>query len=458
MTETIGERSIRVLHVDDDPGFRGLVEEYLERIDENVTVVTVAEPHEVVERLDAGSFDCVVSDYQMPRMDGLELLRSVRQEYPNLPFVLFTGKGSEEIASEAIRAGVTHDLQKNGAESYELLANQVRNLVDQRRAEHRAKIARNRLLELYEQTDGFYSLDEDWEITYWNGQIADRIGRRPDDVIGREFWEVFPEAVDTRIHDRFREAMRTGENVEFEIEYEPHGYWAEIRAYPVDGVLFVHSRDVSEDKERERELQYRNELLESFASTVSHDLRNPLNVAEGNLQLAQETGDFDHLEEVAQAHNRMRNLIDELLHVARGDELEISRISLEGITDRAWDTVTTDGTTLKVDGDVQFECYESQLRRLFENLFWNAIDHGSARIIEVGPLADGFYVEDDGRGIPPDERDRVFESGFSTDEQSPGYGLSIVHGIVDIHGWDVDVVTGEDGGARFEITDVEVER
>jgi len=198
--------------------------------------------------------------------------------------------------------------------------------------------------------------------------------------------------------------------------------------------------------------------LESFASTVSHDLRNPLNVAEGELQLAQETGDFEHLDAVAQAHNRMRNLIDELLHAARGDELNVSTVSLPTVADRAWETVSSDAASLVLEGETTFESYESQLRRLFENLFWNAIDHGEATEIRVGPLDDGFYVEDDGSGVPSTLREQVFESGFSTDEESPGYGLSIVSGIVDVHGWEIDVVAAAGGGARFEITDVNPEQ
>ncbi|WP_336025165.1 response regulator [Halobellus salinisoli] len=458
MSEIPGDTSIQVLHIDDHPKFSDLVKTYVEKTDDRITVHTETDPRTAIDRLDSEPIDCLVSDYQMPGMDGLDVLETVRETYPNLPFILFTGQGNEQIASDAIKAGVTNYLQKDGVESYELLANRVQNLVSQRRSEHRAQIAQDRLVQLYEQTDGFYSLDEEWTVTYWNQQIAERTGLSPDEVVGAEFWEVFPEAVETEIYDNFETVMETREEMEFELQYEPHGYWVEIRAYPVDSGLFVHSRDISEKKERENEVQYRNEVLESFANTVSHDLRNPLNIAEGHLQLAQETGDFEYLEEVAQAHNRMRNLIDELLHVARGDELDLTDISLSESAGQAWETVSAKQGELIVEEEASFKAYESQLRRLFENLFWNALDHGDATEIRVGALSKGFYVEDNGSGIPSALRDEIFDSGFSTDESSSGYGLSIVDGIADMHDWEIAAVSSDHGGARFEITGVDIDR
>lgn len=448
------DSQILVLHVDDEQQVSELTAEFLERITDRFDVRTETNPHEVIDQLSANSIDCVISDYQMPGMDGIELLRAVREEYPNLPFILFTGKGSEEVASEAIEAGVTSYVQKGGSEVYDQLANAIQNAVSRRRSERRARIAQDRLLDLYEQTDGFYILNSDWQIVYWNQTIANRTSLTADEVLDETFWDVFPEATKTEVYDFFQNAMSSGEPTEFETYYDPLGYWAEVRAYPVENGLFVHSRDITQKQERDQELERRNNILESFANTVSHDLRNPLNVAEGKLQLAQETGDFEHLEEVAQAHNRMRNLIDELLRLARGEELELTVVSIQEITERAWGTVSSGSTDLILDADATVRAHESQLQRLFENLFWNAIEHGNASTIRVGLLDDGLFIEDDGPGIPPAERETVFDSGYSTDEGSPGYGLSIVKGIVETHTWDIKITEGNDGGARFEITGI----
>ncbi len=132
--------AIEVLHVDDDQGIGSLTREYLERVGTEMTVVTEDGGKPALDRLSETAFDCIVSDYDMPGMDGLEFLEAVRDREPKLPFILFTGKGSEDIASEAISAGVTDYLQKGvGTGQYELLANRIENAVSQYRAEKRAE-------------------------------------------------------------------------------------------------------------------------------------------------------------------------------------------------------------------------------------------------------------------------------------------------------------------------------
>jgi len=124
---------VRVLHVDDEPDFVETASTFLEREDDRLTVETTTRADEGLERLKKDSHDCVVSDYEMPRKDGIEFLESVRERCPTLPFILFTGKGSEEIASEAISAGVTDYLQKGtGTEQYTVLANRIENAVSAR--------------------------------------------------------------------------------------------------------------------------------------------------------------------------------------------------------------------------------------------------------------------------------------------------------------------------------------
>jgi DNA-binding NtrC family response regulator len=137
------EREICVLHVDDEPRFADLTQDFLERVDENFTVLTATGADAAQTRLGEEAVDCVVSDYDMPDNDGLELLERVRREYPDLPFILFTGKGSEEFASDAISAGVTDYLQKeSGTSQYRVLANRVRNAVSMARESHPRNVPR----------------------------------------------------------------------------------------------------------------------------------------------------------------------------------------------------------------------------------------------------------------------------------------------------------------------------
>jgi len=131
-------REIRVLHVDDDREFVELAQLMLEQESEALSVSIETGGEKGLEHIESSPVDCVVSDYDMPRSDGLEFLEAVREEHPDLPFVLFTGKGSEEIASAAISAGVSDYLQKvTTTDQFAVLANRIENLVRQARAEER---------------------------------------------------------------------------------------------------------------------------------------------------------------------------------------------------------------------------------------------------------------------------------------------------------------------------------
>ncbi|MFB6301464.1 MAG: PAS domain S-box protein [Haloferacaceae archaeon] len=220
------------------------------------------------------------------------------------------------------------------------------------------------------------------------------------------------------------------------------------------------SRWVSYELQRRQaneRLNEQNEQLEQFASIVSHDLRNPLNVAVGRLDLAMEECDSEHLDHVSQAHDRMRTLIDGLLQLAlEGEELnETQQVDLRAFSEDCWRNVDTESATLVTDIDRTIGADESRFRQLFENLIRNSVDHGGSNVtVTVGELEDGFYVEDDGPGIPEGERDDVFEAGYSTNAEGTGFGLSIVKQVCDAHDWGIRVTKGSDGGARFEITGV----
>ena len=190
---------------------------------------------------------------------------------------------------------------------------------------------------------------------------------------------------------------------------------------------------------------------------VSHDLRNPLNIAAGRLGLARSECDSDHLDAVANAHDRMETLIDDLLTLSRQGEPvgETELVDLGTLAEGCWGTVSTTGASLCVAIDRQVQADPSRLRQLFENLYRNAIEHtGSDTTIRVGDCDGGFYVEDDGPGIPKAEREDVFETGYSTTDDGTGFGLSIVREVVEAHGWDIGVSEADSGGARFEITGV----
>ncbi|GAB7010737.1 PAS domain S-box protein [Halorubrum trueperi] len=829
---------IRVLHVDDELDLADLAATFLEREDTQFTVETATSASDGLDRLADTEFDCIISDYDMPSQNGIEFLEAVRNEYPTLPFILYTGKGSEEIASEAISVGVTDYLQKeSGTDQYLVLANRVRNAVEQYRSQQ-ALTKRNRELRRYkqminsmreaaciydsegrfelvneylaewynttpeelegdhstlihqirEQADGdpFQDLlsgerreirgeldntfsahgyavleyrltplrvagtvegvvgiarditdrrnqqaelerknramdaapvgitisdpsQDDNPLTYVNDRFTELTGYAEEDVLGSncrllqgehtspetvarmraaidteetvtvelrnyrqdgtEFWnrvsiapvygedgtltnyvgfqqdvtgektreqeyermvellnqteqiadvggwEIDPtteavfwtdhlfemlgveydeepslhDALDVyltedrpRVANAVEDAIAAGEPFDVEARFQrPDGElrWFRIRGEPTteDGEVVtlrgaVH--DITTHKEREQELRQireeyealfngmndaawvintdteflavndvavertgytraellsmrphdidagldddaitalitdmpadeiqvfetiretkdgeqipveissslvtyqgetavlsigrdisdrkqREKQLEQFASIVSHDLRNPLTVAAGRLELAREGCDSEHLADIARAHERMNALIDDLLTLAREGEPAGSAesIDLARLTERCWKNVATGEATLTIASDRRIHADKSRLQQLLENLIRNAVEHGGEDvIITIGELADGFYIEDTGPGIPEAERADVFEAGYSTTADGTGFGLPIVKQVAHAHGWDVRVTDSSDGGARFEITGVE---
>ena len=222
-------------------------------------------------------------------------------------------------------------------------------------------------------------------------------------------------------------------------------------------------------RERERELTQKNARLEEFASVVSHDLRNPLNVAQGRVDFARESCDTPHLDRAGTALDRCQALIDDLLVLARdGTDLgETETVFLPALARRCWEGVSTADATLSVTAARAVRADQSRLRQLLENLLRNAVEHGStggqgsdgagdgAVRVTLGALDDGFYVADDGPGIPPETREAVFDTGYSTKPDGTGFGLDIVTQVAEAHGWTVGVTESESGGARFEMRGVE---
>ena len=795
--ETSGK--IRVLHVDDSSEFADLTASFLRRSDVSVAVTTSTNPENALERFREETFDCVVSDYDMAGLSGLELLEAVRAIDPDVPFILFTGKGSETIASRAISTGATDYLQKtSGTDQYAVLANRIENAVETYRSQRALAESQERLSRFVDQSPlGTIEFDETFTIvrvndaaseilgydpselvggtwlpfvpddeqqnvaavvrelmknrgghrnvndiitkdgerrraTWYNRVVTDddgdiisvfsqfedvtdeydrkqqlerhdilqstlletlpvgvlaedssreviRINDRllelfglstdPDDVIGADceafaldladqladperFVDRIEHVVDARepvwneelvldsgdalersyrpvelpdgsghlwvyydVSDRRRREDRlealnetarelmtaetreavaetgvaaadsvlglevnaihlfepgaglvpvagtdaarefvgplptftegdsiawrvyeTGESVSLDdVHEDPERYNDDtaIRSelyLPLDnyGVLLAGSPtagafDRSDEvlgeilattlvtaleqvdrteqlRERERRLTRQNERLEEFASAVSHDLRNPLNVASGRLDLAIEECNSDHLHEVSRAHDRMAELIDELLTLAReyDTQVEPGPVDLGSFVRTCWANVDLGAAHLDVRIARTIRADTSRLKRLLENLLQNAVDHSSPDTrtrsddgVERGPTdgrvpADntatqrstedrpdaaggdgltvtvgeldggaGFYVADNGPGIPAADRESVFDYGYSTTTGGTGLGLAIVEQCAEVHGWAVSVTEGTDGGARFEFTGVD---
>jgi signal transduction histidine kinase len=332
-----------------------------------------------------------------------------------------------------------------------------------------APIARSTVIERL--AAGVVVIDADRQVTSVNPAARRLLGLSPDrSIVGRPATAVFADRPGLRgfidgtgADPDDGEATRT-------LEVEDRVLDCELtplrdgRDRFVGWVLLLY--DLTEQRRRAARLERQNERLEKFTSVLSHDLRNPLSVARSQVELAREGADDPHLEAAVEAHERMEELIEDLLTLARGgdDSLDPTAVELSAIAERSWGSVPTADADLEVTTGATVRADPRRLRQLLENLFRNSIEHGSTGereedgpgiTVTVGELPDGFYVADDGTGIDPDDRERVFEPGYSTGRAGTGLGLSVVEEIAAAHDWVVAVTESEGGGARFEFTGVE---
>jgi signal transduction histidine kinase len=327
-------------------------------------------------------------------------------------------------------------------------------------------IGRQRVLDQFDA--GVVTLDRDHRVVDLNGQgcqlfdVAD-----VDRVLGEHVDELFSEFPAFR--EEYWAVTASASGTESPIAFDGRYYTVKVIALgaPEEAIQgrSIIIRNITEQKRREqkledtkRTLEQSNERLDQFASTVSHDLRNPLNVAQLRLELARDDSDSEHLAAVEDAHDRMEALIDDLLTLARqGSTIEqTDSVALDTITETTWQHVETAEATLLVETEQTIRADSSRIEQLFENLFRNAIEHAGEDVnVTVGELADGFYVADDGPGIPAEEQDDVFDAGYSKSDDGTGLGLQIVEEIADAHGWESTVTDGKQSGARFEFTGVE---
>ncbi|MFB6168001.1 MAG: MEDS domain-containing protein [Haloferacaceae archaeon] len=278
---------VRVLLVDDDPGYAEMVSEYLEASDAVDVAVPETDPQQAVPRLEDGSFDCVVSDYEMPRLDGLELLELVREEHPALPFLMLTARGDEATAVDAISAGVTDYFRKGGGtDQYATLAHRISSVVSRYRAEREAAATRRQYARLAEEsTDVIAVLDERWRIEYLSPAAERQFGHPPEALVGDVVFDHIHSADRDAALTRFESLIddsRGSVAAEFRVRHRDGSWlWVEARGRnllddpDVRGVV-VHLRDVSERKERQRELRrserrFRSLFEEAFDAMVITD-------------------------------------------------------------------------------------------------------------------------------------------------------------------------------------------
>ena len=513
---------IRVLLVGGEAGSREPATALREHL-EGARVLSAPDADAGFEVLESRRIDCLVSTYRLPEGDGLTFFGAVREEYPDLPFVLFAGADDADLARRAISAGVAGYVRRGaGEEQYVVLAHRIRTAIEaspsagdrieREEVSRELQEFRDRYRLLFEKSQDAIALVEFEGKTPHIAEINEPfrtlfeppgegiVGKPLDDVVAAESQREEAENVSQRVRQG---TYLSGELERMTVDGPRDFLWQAVPLTdPATGEVtraFAIYRDVSALRERERALERERDRLDEFASIVSHDLRNPLQVARSHLEIARDTGGEDHFDTIERSLRRMETLLEDLLVLAREDGTVdgTEPIDIAALVETCWreDIAGNGSLDLRTDRTVMAE--QSRLRQLFSNLLGNAVEHGSTSPdsqarqdalehgspeqsvsrdcaagpgvgegeppgstdgveITVGDLPGGFYVADDGPGIPAEEREQVFESGYSTSDDGTGFGLSIVAEIAEAHGWAVDVVDADGGGARFEITGVDV--
>ncbi|MFB6143636.1 MAG: PAS domain S-box protein [Halorientalis sp.] len=477
---------IRVLHVDDDPEIVELAATFLEREESRLDMVAAVTGEEALAELGGGTIDAVVSDYQLPDMDPAEFVGEIHDVAPDVPVILFTGRDRAQLDGDLLEGEYAGYLQKgSGTEQYGELAAEIVTLVDGEAvtdggrpmtdggtatgrdlsavAGGSTEVVLRALLDAVD--DPLLVLDDGGRAVYWNRGLAEATGYDdarlagvdPRELVADGDGEAVATALATAREEGRADARATLETAEgATVPVEVHC----ARLTDTSGnvvALACTFHDVSESEAQRAELERQHERLEEVIGATSHDLRNPLNVITGRLQLARETGDEEHFEALDRATRRLETLITDLVDLTRKGHTvtEPQAVDLAEAAGLAWEELDAGDATLSVEYEGTVEADLERVEQLLRELFANAVQHNEGPVtVTLGELPDGFYVADDGEGMPGDSVERLVEYGETTDGDATGLGLALARRIVQAHGWSLSITESESGGTRVEVHDV----
>jgi PAS domain S-box-containing protein len=307
---------------------------------------------------------------------------------------------------------------------------------------------------------------EDNPIVEMNDGFVQMTGYEREEILGRNCRFLQGPETDQETVSEIHQAVENGEPITTEIlNYKADGtpFWNLLEIAPVrDDEETIRNfiglqHDITTRKNYTEKVEGELAWLSGFGDILSHDLKTPLSIIDSNIKLAKERGEMDRLEKAQNAVNRLNELIDDLTNVMKQADLveDLEPVELEDAF-RSWDSFETPLESLEITGSKEILADEMAIKRLADNLVKNTVEHGDADVpMRVGVLPGGFYYEDDGPGIPKDEREDVFQHGYTTKQDGTGFGMVSIKQIALAHGWSMSIEESRTGGARFEFTGVE---
>jgi PAS domain S-box-containing protein len=458
---------ITLLYVDDEPDLLDLGKLFLERGGE-FSVTSAHSAEEGLGYLSHQRYDAVISDYQMPEMDGIEFLKAVRSTYGNLPFILFTGRGREEVVIEAINNGVDFYLQKGGAAGAQFaeLRHKILVALDRRRAVDalRAENEKNRSL-MDHASDAIFIVDGATGLFIDANKKALEITGRPlDELLTRTYLSIHPPEYHNPYRAAFEKISREGTGTITQVVLGTDGRHIpmSVSATVIDlgGRPCIMSifHDISEIRMSQEALQLANKKLNLLADITRHDIRNKLTVIGGYLDLIRDRPkEPDYSMYLKKVKSTVKIIGDNIEFTKLYQNLGIAAPDWQNVHDVFFSACThIDIKKISVQSDTaELEIYADHLlERAFYNLVENSLQHGgnvkmiriSARMSPDGDVI--ISIEDNGTGIPPFEKATIFSKGYG---RNTGLGLFLVEEILSITGITIRETGEYHKGARFEL-------
>jgi PAS domain S-box-containing protein len=481
---------LNFLLIDDDQNDRILTTRELNREFPDLRITEIAKESDLEPILASNRFDLVITDYQLRWSTGLVILRKIKSRYPDCPVIMFTNTGSEEIAVEAMKAGLDDYIIKS-PRHYVRLVVAVRSTLERFAAKRQIARLENRLQFLLNQLNvGVFRATLEGRLLESNNAFLRLVGLSSSPVEQninlRRFFSVsdIPTALENQsseiqlpqVDGQVKWILLTQTLNSTEDEDYIYGIVEDISDRKQTETLLLQLNESLEIRVRERtaELEEVNASLKEFAYSVSHDLRAPLRSIQGFAQVLQEdytneldaTG-IDYLQRIQSATKQLDRLIQDLLQYSQISraKLQLEPVNLSAVIAEALSQLNaelrqTNAQVSVVEPLPVVWGNHSVLLQVMVNLVLNAIKFIDANIepqvriwAETQPKFVRLWVQDNGIGIPPEKHKQIFRvfERLHGEETYPGtgVGLAIVRKAVERMGGKVGVESQVDSGSRF---------
>jgi signal transduction histidine kinase/CheY-like chemotaxis protein len=484
------EEDISVLHVDDEPSFLKLAQKFMQIIgDENLKFYSISDPMKAFKELNVRNIEVIVTDYQMPVLDGLELLSKLRGANNNIPVIILTGRGKEGVAIRALNLGANYYMEKRGDMKtlFSELRHNILQVVKHRRMEKALRESEERYRIIFDESpislweEDFSDVKDYFDKLKSKGiqDLRQFLNSNPSEIAKlsslvkiinvnnttikmynakdkTEFFEGLPLFFNAEAAVLFKEeliALFNGKTV-YQNEFPGYKFTGEkidviVRLSVIPGYektlekIIVSVIDITKLKLVEKTLRRQKQELSEFAHFIAHDISNCLIAIEGYTQLLDL--EYDEASIINRQVEYMKSLLTRSLTLAdAGLAAELNdMVNLNDLVQSVAKTVIPRNISFfhdslpEVLGDVE------KLFQVFKNIFENAIIHGKPQKIELKLLEDYDFIHilviNDGIPIPFNIQEKIFDYGFTTTSKSMGLGLSIVKKIIEAHGWYISV-------------------